>query len=229
MASEATARLAPVRVWDPYVRAFHWLLVLGIAGSWISGENGWMDLHYQIGLGVGWLVLFRILWGFAGSRTARFSHFLKGPAAVFGYVRTIAARKPSFAFGHNPGGGLMVIVLLLAILAQASSGLFNTDDILFEGPFYASAPDAVTRFAGFAHGWLFNVLMALIVLHVVVIALYFVWKRENLLRAMVTGRALLPSPGAANGNGEADFASPFRALIVAVIAAVPPVAIYTLT
>jgi hypothetical protein len=79
------------------------------------------------------------------------------------------------------------------------------------------------------HGRLFNVLLALIALHVLVIALYFFWKRENLVRAMVTGRALLPARGhRAKGNGEADFASPLRALIVAVIAAVPPIAIYVL-
>ncbi len=223
-ASAATADLAPVRVWDPYVRAFHWLLVIGIAASWLSGENGWMETHYQIGLGVGWLIIFRILWGLVGSRTARFTHFLKGPGAVFGYMKTMFARKPSHAFGHNAGGGLMVLVLLLAVGIQAFSGLFNSDDVLFDGPLYDNAPDSVTHLAGFVHARLFNILLALIALHVLVIALYYFWKRENLVRAMVTGRALLPL----KGNGEADFASPLRALIVAAIAAVPPIAIYVL-
>jgi cytochrome b len=223
------ADLAPVRVWDPYVRVFHWLLVLGIAASWLSGENGWMETHYQIGLGVGWLVLFRILWGVVGSRTARFTHFLKGPGAVFAYMKTMFARKPSHAFGHNAGGGLMVLVLLLAVGIQVFSGLFNHDDVLFEGPLYDNVPDWATHLAGFVHGRLFNILLALIALHVLVIAVYYFWKRENLVRAMVTGRALLPLNGSgAKGNGEADFASPLRALIVAAIAAVPPIAIYVL-
>jgi cytochrome b len=222
--SAAIAELAPVRVWDPYVRVFHWLLVIGLAASWITGENEWYETHYQIGLGVGWLVIFRILWGFVGSRTARFTHFLKGPGAVLAYTKTMLARKPSHAFGHNAGGGLMVLVLLLAVGIQAFSGLFNTDDVLFDGPFFDNAPESVTDFAGFVHAWLFNILLALIALHVLVIAMYLFWKRENLVRAMVTGRALLP----ANGNGEADFASPLRALIVAAIAAVPPIAIYVL-
>jgi cytochrome b len=221
--SAAVAELAPVRVWDPYVRAFHWLLVIGIAASWITGENEWMETHYQIGLGVGWLILFRILWGFVGSPTARFTHFIKGPGAVFAYMKTMFARKPSHAFGHNAGGGLMVLVLLLAVGIQAFSGLFNADDVLFEGPFYDNVSESVSKFAGFVHGRLFNILLALIALHVLVIAIYFFWKRENLVRAMVTGRALLP-----NRNGEADFASPFRALIVAGIAAVPPILIYVL-
>jgi cytochrome b len=226
--SAVVADLAPVRVWDPYVRAFHWLLVIGIAAAWISGENGWMETHYQIGLGVGWLVLFRILWGFVGSRTARFTQFLKGPGAVFGYAKTMFARKPSHSFGHNAAGGLMVLVLLLAVGIQAFSGLFNADDVLFEGPFYDNVSESVSHLAGFVHGRLFNILLALIALHVLVIALYYFWKRENLVRAMVTGRAFLPAGNSPNGNGEADFASPLRALIVAAIAAVPPIAVYVL-
>ena len=221
--SSVVAELAPVRVWDPYVRVFHWLLVIGIAASWITGEKEWYETHYQIGLGVGWLIIFRILWGFVGSPTARFTHFIKGPGAVFGYMKTMFARKPSHAYGHNAGGGLMVIVLLLAVGIQAFTGLFNTDDVLFDGPLYDNVPESFSKLAGFVHARLFNILLALIVLHVLVIAIYFVWKRENLVRAMVTGRAFLPK-----GNGEVDFASPFRALIVAAIAAVPPILIYVL-
>ncbi|MDQ7246726.1 cytochrome b/b6 domain-containing protein [Dongia sedimenti] len=226
--SSTMADLAPVRVWDPYVRAFHWLLVIGIVASWITGENEWYETHYQVGLGVGWLVLFRILWGFVGSRTARFTQFIKGPAAVLGYAKTLFARKPSHSFGHNAAGGLMVLVLLLAVGIQSFSGLFNTDDVLFDGPLYDNAPESVTDLAGFVHAWLFNILLALIALHVLVIALYLFWKRENLVRAMVTGRAFLPRPNGPKGNGEADFASPLRALIVAAIAAVPPIAVYVL-
>jgi cytochrome b len=138
------------------------------------------------------------------------------------------ARKPSHAYGHNAGGGLMVIVLLLAIGIQAFSGLFNSDDVLFDGPFYDNVSDSVSKFAGFVHGRLFNILLALIALHILVIAMYRIWKRENLVRAMITGRALLPRASGAKGNGEADFASPFRALIVAAIAAVPPILVYVL-
>jgi cytochrome b len=226
MAPDSSPELAPVRVWDPYVRAFHWLLVIGIAGAWVSGENGWMETHYQIGLGIGGLVLFRILWGFVGSATARFAHFIKGPVAVLAYLKTVSARKPSHAFGHNAGGGLMVVVLLLVVGIQAFSGLFNADDVVFEGPFYDNVSEATAKFAGFVHGRMFNILLALIALHVLVIAVYRFWKHENLVRAMVTGRAWLPK--AANGNGEAAFASPFRALIVAAIAAVPPILVYAL-
>jgi cytochrome b len=192
--SGIVSELAPVRVWDPYVRAFHWLLVIGIAASWLTGEKEWYETHYQIGLGVGWMF----------------------------------ARKPSHAYGHNAGGGLMVIVLLLAVGIQAFTGLFNTDDVLFDGPLYDNVSESFSKLAGFVHARLFNILLALIALHVLVIALYWLWKGENLVRAMVTGRALLPKRNGPKGIGEADFASPFRALIVAAIAAVPPILIYVL-
>jgi len=228
--AKAEGRLATVPVWDPYVRLFHWLLVVGMGLAWWTGTEGWMDLHYQIGLTVLGLVIFRLLWGLFGSPTARFRHFIKGPGAVLGYVRTFAARKPSHSFGHNPGGGLMVAVLLLVILIQDASGLFNSDDILFEGPFYARVPEAVSRLMGFIHAQFFNLVLVLVGLHVAVIALYLVWKRENLVRAMVTGRAQLPAglAEAASENGETRFASPFRALLCAVIAAAVPLAIYGL-
>jgi phosphoglycerol transferase MdoB-like AlkP superfamily enzyme len=127
----------------------------------------------------------------------------------------------------------MVIVLLLAVGVQAFSGLFNADDVLFEGPFYDNVPESFSDLAGFVHARLFNILLALIALHVLVIAIYLFWKRENLVRAMVTGRALLPKGNGPKGIGpkgigEADFASPFRALIVAAIAALPPILIYVL-
>jgi cytochrome b len=219
-----------VSVWDPYVRLFHWLLVIGMGLAWWTGQTGRMDLHYRIGLGVLGLVIFRALWGLVGSPTARFGHFIKGPGAVLGYFRGFAARKPSHSFGHNPAGGAMVALLLLVILVQDVSGLFNSDDVLFDGPFFAAVSDGFARLMGFVHAQLFNLVLVLVGLHVAVIALYFFWKRENLVRAMVTGRALLPqsAAAAARQRGETRFASPLRALVCAAIAAAPPLLIYFL-
>jgi cytochrome b len=227
MNSEAGDRRA-VPVWDPYVRLFHWLLVASFAFAWLSGKKGWMDLHYQSGLLVLGLVIFRVLWGLVGSPTARFAHFLKGPAALIAYLKTMLAPKPSHAFGHNAGGGLMVALLLLIVLVQAASGLFNTDDILFEAPFYSRVPDWFSRLMGYVHSVLFNLTLLLVAAHVAVIAFYYLWKRENLVRAMVTGRALLPGrkAEAATKSGETKFASPLRALVCAAIAAAGPIAIY---
>src|SRR5262249_13951364 len=135
---------------------------------------------------------------------------------------------PSYSFGHNAGGALMVLAMLVALLLQAGSGLFNSDDVLFDAPLHDAVPDAVSRVMGFIHGKAFDLILVLIGLHVAVIALYLFWKRESLVRAMVTGRARLPEPVArsADANGEARFASPFRALACAVVAAAVPIAIY---
>jgi cytochrome b len=219
-----------IPIWDPFVRLFHWLLVIGIGVSWWSGEYGRMDLHYKSGLTILGLVIFRILWGLFGSPSARFSHFLKGPSAVAAYLRRIMVPKPSHSFGHNAAGGAMVLVLLLAVLVQATSGLFNTDDIVFDGPLYDNVPEWFSDKMGFVHDRLFNVLLALIALHIAVILFYRFWKGENLVAAMITGRARLPRNVAeqAKKNGETRFASPLRAVFLAAIAAATPLAIYWL-
>jgi cytochrome b len=220
----------PVPIWDPFVRLFHWSLVIGIGVAWWSGETGRMDIHYQSGLVVLGLVIFRILWGLFGSPSARFSHFLKGPGAVIGYLRHILRPKPSHSFGHNAAGGAMVMVLLLAIFVQTASGLFNTDDIVFDAPFYGKVPEWFSDKMGVIHEQLFNPLLALIGLHIAVILFYRLWKRENLVAAMITGRARLPQTVAerARESGETRFASPLKALLLAVIAAAVPAAIYWL-
>jgi cytochrome b len=217
-----------VPVWDPFVRLFHWLLVIGIATAWWTGDEGWMDIHYKIGLAIIGLIVFRLLWGLVGSPAARFRHFLKGPRAIIGYMKTMFAAKPSYAFGHNAGGGLMVAGLLLVLLVQSVSGLFNTDDVLFEGPYFEKVPDWFSRLMGYLHDQLFNLILVLVGLHIAVIAMYLLWKRENLVRAMVLGSARLPeaTARAARQNGETRFASPFRALICGAIAVAVPLAIY---
>ncbi|HEY4164221.1 MAG TPA: cytochrome b/b6 domain-containing protein [Dongiaceae bacterium] len=230
MLNSAAQPTVRIRIWDPFVRLFHWLLVIGIGFCWWSGETGRMDLHYQCGLVVLGLVIFRILWGLLGSPSARFSHFLKGPGAVIAYLRHIMLPKPSHSFGHNAAGGAMVMGLLLAILVQTVSGLFNTDDIVFDGPFYGKVPEWFSDKMGFIHDQLFNPLLALIGLHIAVILFYRLWKRENLVAAMITGRARLPQGVAerAEKNGETRFASPLKAVLLVVIAAAIPAAIYWL-
>lgn len=224
------AELVPVPVWDIWVRLFHWGLVLAISVSFVTDKIGDLDSHYLAGLTVLGLVIFRILWGLVGSPTARFSHFLRGPRAIVVYLRHALGRRPSFSFGHNPAGALMVAALLLLLLAQAVSGLFNTDDILFEGPLYDNASGAVSSFMGRWHGRLGDAILILVFVHVAVVLLYRFLKGENLVSAMIVGRAKLPKPvaQAVRQNGEGKFASPFRGIVCAVIAAAVPLAIHWL-
>lgn len=180
-----------VKVWDLQVRLFHWTLVLLMAVSYFTGRAGgdWMKFHFWSGYAILTLLLFRICWGFVGSTTARFSHFIKGPAASLSHLAELLGRGRPREAGHNPLGGLMVVVLLLAVLAQVVAGLFSadTDMGLVSGPLANHLPDRwVDKATAFHHAWV-NVLLALIALHVLAVIVYLVLKRLNLVRPMVTG------------------------------------------
>ncbi|MBS0541247.1 MAG: cytochrome b/b6 domain-containing protein, partial [Proteobacteria bacterium] len=135
------------------------------------------------------LILFRIAWGIVGSTTARFSNFVKGPAAAFRHLRELLGKRGPYDAGHNAMGGAMVVVLLLAVLAQVSTGLFSadTDTGMVSGPLASRIADAmVDEVTAFHHYWV-NVLLVLVALHVVAVLVYLVWKRHNLVGAMITG------------------------------------------
>ena len=179
-----------VRIWDLPVRLFHWTLVILLATSYFSGRAGgdWMKLHFWSGYAILTLLLFRIAWGFVGSTTARFSHFVKGPAAWFVYLRNFATGR-TYEVGHNPVGGIMVVVLILAVLAQAVAGLFSADTDMgtVNGPLANSIADKwVDRLTSFHQSWV-NVILCLVALHVLAALTYLVWKRQNLIGAMITG------------------------------------------
>ena len=125
-----------VPVWDAPVRIVHWLLVLLLIALVTTGllGNDWLQWHMRGGFAMLTLVLFRIVWGFAGSRNARFVVFVRGPRAVRAYARSLRMRAHDVHANHNPLGAWMVIALLAALLLQCALGLFTNDDILYEGP-----------------------------------------------------------------------------------------------
>jgi cytochrome b len=175
------------------------------------------------------LVTFRLLWGVVGSPTARFRHFLRWPGTAVRYLRhAFKERLPSYSFGHNAAGGLMVLALILLVGLQAVSGMSSTDDVLFEGPLYGRWPDWFGSILEKLHEPLANILLALALLHILVIVAYRAFKRENLVRAMLVGRARLPRSVArmVDQDGSTKRAPLWRALICAVIAAAVPVAIH---
>jgi len=181
-----------VPVWDLPLRLFHWLLVLGVLCAWLTAEVyrdvdfGW---HKRIGACILGLLLFRLIWGFVGGRHSRFAHFLPGPRRLFAYLRVFARRDAPRHAGHNPLGALSVVALLLSLLAQVASGLVIDDGILAAGPLAKLVDGEVRGLAGQVHEINFNILLALIALHLLAIAYYAVWRRQNLVGAMVTGRA----------------------------------------
>ena len=176
------------RVWDLPTRLFHWLLVVLIGFSWWTAKNEEIDLHLWSGAAILTLLIFRILWGFFGSSTARFAGFVRGPHSVLGYIRDTRAWK---GVGHNPLGALSVIALLVLLVAQVGLGLINSDeDGLVEG-FLARHVSVET--SEWAHEWhdiLFDVLLVLIALHVAAILFYRLAGKE-LTIPMITGRAVL--------------------------------------
>lgn len=221
--------LVEAPVWDLPVRLFHWSFAVCFAISWVSGQIEDRDVHYASGMVLFGLVIFRLLWGLVGSPTARFAHFLRGPGAAVAYLRGAATRRaPSYAFGHNAAGGLMVAALILLIGLQTVSGMASTDDIIFEGPLYGRLPEWLARPLEILHEPLANLLLALALLHILVVVGYLVWKRENLVRAMILGSARLPESvaRAAQARGDTMGAPWWRALVCAGIAAAPPLAIH---
>lgn len=165
-----------ILVWDAPVRVFHWLLVLSFAGAYLTAESErWRLLHVSLGYTMGGLVAFRILWGLWGTRHARFSSFVRGPAAVARYVRSLLARQPEHHVGHNPAGAVAIVLLLLAGIAIVASG-------------WAIYNDVGGRLLEELHEGAANLMLAVVAVHVAGVVVSSWLHRENLVRAMVTGK-----------------------------------------
>jgi cytochrome b len=177
-------------VWDLPTRLFHWLLAGLIVFSWWSHEDH-LPWHRLSGYGIAALLVFRIWWGVAGSSTARFAGFLKGPRAIASYLKGGAAHSKGSAPGHNPLGGWSVAAMLLVLLAQVGLGLFSVDQDGFEaGPFSKFISYDTGRTLAGLHEALFKVLVGLIVLHLLAIGWYAA-RKTNLVGPMITGRGVL--------------------------------------
>ena len=104
-----------VRVWDPFVRIFHWLLVLLFTLAYVTGED-WLSLHVYAGYAVFGLVLLRVLWGIMGTPHARFGDFVYRPSRVIAFIKDTLARRARRYLGHNPAGGAMILLMLVSLL-----------------------------------------------------------------------------------------------------------------
>jgi cytochrome b len=169
-----------VKVWDRPVRALHWTLVACIALGWLSTFL-WFGVHQP----VGWIglaaVALRLVWGFAGSRHARFAQFVRTPRATFVYLRQMRRGSAPRHLGHNPLGAWMINALLLCVAALCATGWLYTTDALWGN----ETVDMLHR--GFAWG-----LLGLIVLHVGGVIFTSLRQRENLVRSMLNGSKRAP-------------------------------------
>jgi len=208
------------RVWDLPVRIFHWTLVLAVAGAWLTHTLGISYFVYHVWCGYTVLVLvtFRIVWGIVGTRHARFWNFLRNPLATTRYGWALLRNRASPHPGHNPLGAWMVLVLLLALLAQAVMGLFGNDEIYNLGPLngYVSYDRGIELTS--LHRRLFYWILGAIALHIAAVLYHRFAHNENLVRAMISGR----KPATVVPESEAIHSSRIvvALLIVAVLAGV---------
>ena len=179
----------PVKLWDLPVRLVHWGFVALLPGLWWTSREGNMPIHKLLGYSLLALVIFRVIWGFVGSETARFRSFIKSPRIVTLYVARLVKGEQETIVGHNPLGGWSVLALIGLLASDLAFGLFTQDvDGIESGP--------LARFvsydaADWARGWhsaLFNALLVAVAVHLVAIVFYLAIKRDNLIGPMISGR-----------------------------------------
>ncbi|MET3999997.1 cytochrome b/b6 domain-containing protein [Marinobacterium sp. MBR-109] len=231
--TEHSAKLERKPVWDIYVRLFHWTLAASVLFAWWSGTTGGyvnetfnllglslslkfdvMTWHMYAGYTVLTLVLFRLMWGFAGSHHARFSEFVHSPVTTARYALQMLQRREPHHLGHNPLGGWMVVALLLLTAAQASTGLFANDEVFIEGPLASLVSSSMSVEITRWHRWLFDILLIAIGLHLLGVIYHQLFKREKLVQAMLHGR----KPAATEAPSY-PFAPFLRGLLLALAAA----------
>ncbi|MCI4660447.1 MAG: cytochrome b/b6 domain-containing protein [Neomegalonema sp.] len=185
--------LVTEKVWDLPTRLFKWALVIAVGTAWYLGEFRsftTIEWHFIAGYTVGGLLVFRILWGLIGlgAPSSRLGALFFWPGTVFGYLGDMARREPSGWRGHTPVGAIGVITLILVLGATVITGLFSEDDGLFaQGPL-ASMVDASTRLTLISlHHLLTKLVLVVVAIHVCAVLFYAIWKREDLVRPMITG------------------------------------------
>jgi cytochrome b len=205
-----------VRVWDVPVRLFHWLLVLLVTFSFVTGKIGgnWLPWHFRSGYCILALVLFRIVWGLFGSQTARFSDFIRGPVHVLAYARSLLRGASMFHAGHNPMGGLMVVLMLVLLLVQATTGLFVDDDNGTRAPLADTASDSIVSLFTTIHRININIILACVALHICAALFYLLVKKDNLIKPMFTGTKLVP-----DDHPEPAMSGTLPALIIVAVSA----------
>lgn len=182
--------MSTVRIWDLPTRLFHWSLVVLIATAIITANIGGnaMVWHFRCGYAILTLLLFRIVWGLVGSHYARFKNFSLNPKAALAYLKSLPLKKENSAyFGHNPLGSWSVVVVLLLLLIQIFSGFFSNDDIASEGPWAHWVSEEVSSLFSEFHEINSNLIYVWIGVHILAILFYRFYKRDNLVKPMLTG------------------------------------------
>jgi cytochrome b len=165
-----------ILVWDIPTRLFHWLLAGSFAGAYLTSESERLAaIHVGCGYALLGLIGFRLIYGLVGSRYARFSEFVRGPGAVIDYLKSLLSGHPQRFVGHNPAGAVAIVLLLVLGLATGASGFAMYNEL--GGEWLEDVHEACA-----------NAMLAVVILHVLGVIASSVLHKENLARAMVTGR-----------------------------------------
>jgi len=211
-------------VWDLPLRLFHWLLVISILVSWYTSEQEgeMIELHMQSGYFILGLIIFRLIWGFVGTKHSRFSQFYPSPSRLSAYINELKSGIKIKHAGHNPLGSLMILLMLLLIFLQATSGLFINDDIFSAGPYYGTLSAEMEKVMKFIHHNVFNLIIGAIFIHLSAILYYRFTLKTDLVTPMVTGKK------SANDINRNDVISHSKILVAIVIALAVAAFIYWL-
>ncbi|MDO8312373.1 MAG: cytochrome b/b6 domain-containing protein [Sideroxyarcus sp.] len=164
-----------ILVWDVPTRVFHWLLVLSFGGAFLTAESErYRDIHVVLGYTLLALFAFRLLWGFFGTRYARFRSFLFKPGEIVTYVRSLFKGQPAHYVGHNPAGSVAIWLLLILGISSGVTGVMLFQDI---------GGEALEEL----HEFVSNAMLAVVLIHIAGVVVSSLMHRENLVRAMVTG------------------------------------------
>ncbi|WP_323039410.1 cytochrome b/b6 domain-containing protein [Gemmobacter sp.] len=208
--SVQTKDATTVRVWDPLVRVFHWGLLAAFATAWLTADEV-QPIHEVAGYTVAGLVALRLIWGFADSRYARFTQFVKGPGATLAYLGSMLRRQEPRYLGHNPAGAAMIVALLLTLSGTAFTGwlMAEPDRVAMlpalpqivspawaddDGDEYGEGGEAEGPLKE-VHETLANLMLLLVAAHAAGVVFASIRHRENLARAMITGDKRAPEPG----------------------------------
>ncbi len=204
---ENTSHMNETLVWDPLIRLFHWTLVASFTIDYLTGET-LLDLHIWVGYLIAGLLAFRIIWGFIGPQHARFSDFVCPPRVVIDYLKSLVSGHPQRYLGHNPAGGLMVLALLVSLGLTTITGILMVQTqepvtVSLVTPAYADDDDddheyrehhddedeeAFNEAYEEIHEFFANLTLLLVLLHIAGVIVSSRLHRENLVRAMITGR-----------------------------------------
>jgi cytochrome b len=181
-----------IRVWDALIRSLHWLLVAAMVTAWTSGHwlKPWFDeVHHSAGYLAAGVVGLRIVWGFVGSRHARFDQFVRSPRATLAYARQLPSGCEPRHVGHNPLGGWMVLALLATVASLSLTGWLYTTDWLWGYEWLSTLHAALAWLA-----------LGLVIAHLGGVVFTSIRHRENLVAAMLSGRKRVAAQGDVDGR-----------------------------